>query len=117
MAPLKSTLAVLSALIVKATAARAQESPMPEDIAWKLLELGRVLGGPETAAIYAPLQEKEPYPSVKIERDVKYGTADRNLLDAFMPNAASSPRPGVIFVHGGALVAGGQPRPRTPLFA
>jgi triacylglycerol lipase len=116
MAPLKSTLAVLSALIVTATAARAQESPMPEDIAWKLLELGRVLGGPETAAIYAPLQEKEPYPGVKIERDVKYGTADRNLLDVFMPDAASSPRPVLIFVHGGAFVAGDRREPGTPFF-
>ena len=65
--------------------AAAQQSPMPEDIAWKLLELGRVVDPPKTAALYAPLQQKEPYPGVKVERDVKYGTADRNLLDVFMP--------------------------------
>ena len=110
MAPSKSGLAVLlavvAALIVAATAARAEEGPMPEEIAWKLLEIGRVIDPPKTAAIYAPLQEKEPYPGVKIERDVKYGAADRNRLDIFMPETASSPRPVLIFVHGGAFVTG-----------
>src|SRR5205807_1942905 len=89
-----------------ATAARAEEGPMPEEIAWKLLEIGRVIDPPKTAAIYAPLQEKEPYPGAKIERDVKYGAADRNRLDIFMPETASSPRPVLIFVHGGAFVTG-----------
>jgi triacylglycerol lipase len=80
---------------------------MPEDLAWKLLELGRVIDQPKTAALYAPMQEKEPYPGVRIERDVKYGEADRNLLDIFMPDPAlSSPRPVLIFVHGGAFVGG-----------
>ena len=79
---------------------------MPEDIAWKLLEIGRVIDPLKTAAIYVPLQEKEPYSGVKIERDVKYGAADRNRLDIFMPETASSPRPVLIFVHGGAFVSG-----------
>jgi hypothetical protein len=61
MAPLKSVLAVLAALILAATAARAQGSPMPEEIAWKLQELGRVIDPPKTAPLYIPLQEKEPY--------------------------------------------------------
>jgi len=85
MAPLRSALAILAALIVAATAARAQGSPMPEEIAWKIQELGRVIDPPKTAALYAPLQEKEPYQGVKVERDVKYGPADRNLLDVFAP--------------------------------
>ena len=63
MAPLKSALAVLAMLIVAGTAARAEGSPMPEEIAWKLLELGRVIDPPQTAALYAPLQAKEPYPA------------------------------------------------------
>jgi triacylglycerol lipase len=46
---------------------------MPEDIAWKLLELGHVIDPPKTVELYAPLQEKEPYQGVKVERDVKYG--------------------------------------------
>jgi acetyl esterase/lipase len=116
MAPLKSAFVILATLVVAATAARAQESPMPEEIAWKLLEIGRVVGGPETDAIYAPLQEKEPYSGVKIERDVKYGAADRNLLDVFMPDAGSSLRPVLIFVHGGAFVGGDKRKPGNPFF-
>jgi acetyl esterase/lipase len=118
MAPLKSALAVVATLFVAVTAARAQESPMPEEIAWKLLELGSVIDPPKTAALYAPLQEKEPYPGVKIERDVKYGPADRNLLDVFMPEPAlSSPRPVLIFVHGGAFVGGNKrTAPDSPFY-
>ena len=104
MAVLRSALAVLAAIFV--TTAWAQEGPMPGDIARKLIELGQVIDPPKTAALYAPLQEKEPYQGVKIERDVKYGAADRNLLDVFMPETASSPRPVLIYVHGGAFTAG-----------
>ena len=73
MALTKSALAMLAAMIV--TAAWAEDGPMPEDIAWKLLEIGHVIDAPKTAALYAPLQEKEPYQGVRIERDVKYGAA------------------------------------------
>jgi triacylglycerol lipase len=103
MGLVKWALAITAAMI--ATAAWA-ESPMPEDLAWKLLELGRVIDPPKTAALFAPLQEKEPYQGVKIERDVKYGPADRNLLDVFTPETTSSSQPVLIFVHGGAFVGG-----------
>ena len=97
MTPLRWALAVLAALIVAAPTARAEDSPMPDEIAWKLMELGRVVDPPKTAALYAPLQQKEPYQSVKIERDLKYGTADRNLLDVFMPETLSPTAPGADF--------------------
>ena len=109
MALLKSALAVVAAII--ASAASAQQSPMPEDLAWKLLELGRVIDPPKTAALYAPMQETEPYQGVRIERDVKYGPADRHLLDVFMPEASSSVRPVLIFIHGGAFVGGNKRAP------
>ena len=114
MALLKSTVAVVAAMLV--SAAWAQQSPMSEDIAWGLVELGPVVDLHNTAELYAPLQEKEPYQGVRIERDVKYGAADRNLLDVFMPQAASPPRPVMIFVHGGAFVAGNRREPGTPFF-
>jgi acetyl esterase/lipase len=116
MALLKSALAVVATLIIAVTAARAEGSPMPEEIAWKLLELGRVIDLPKTALLYEPLQEKEPYPGVKIERDVKYGAADRNLLDVFVPETASSPRPVLIFVHGGGFVAGNKRTSGSPFY-
>ncbi len=107
-------LAVLAAMFV--SAAWAEGSPMPEEIAWKLQELGRVIDPPKTAALYAPLQQKEPYLGVKTERDVKYGAAERNLLDVFMPEAASSPRPVLIYVHGGAFTAGNKRGPNGSPF-
>ena len=110
----KPVLAVLTAVIV--TAAWAEEGPMPEEIAWKLLELGHVVDPPNTARLYAPLQQKEPYQGVKVERDVKYGPADRNLLDVFMPEAASTARPVMIFVRGGAFMAGDKHMPGSPFY-
>jgi acetyl esterase/lipase len=111
----KPALAIVMAMFV--SAAWAQQSPMPEEIAWKLLELGRVIDPPKTAALYAPLQEKEPYQGVKIERDVKYGAAERNLLDVFVPETGSSTRPVLIFVHGGAFVGGNKrTTPTSPFY-
>jgi acetyl esterase/lipase len=110
----KPVLAVLTAVIV--TTAWAEEGPMPQEIAWKLLELGRVVDVPNTARLYAPLQQQEPYQGVKVERDVKYGPADRNLLDIFTPESASSPRPVLIFVRGGAFVAGDKHLPGSPFY-
>jgi len=114
MALAKSALAVLAAMI--ASAASAQEGPMPAGIAASLQELGRVIDPPKTAALYAPLQQKEPYPGVRIERDVKYGAADRNLLDVFVPETAASARPVLIFVHGGAFTAGNKRGPNASPF-
>src|ERR1700755_749009 len=101
----RSAVAVLALFLAIAPAA-AQDSPMPDDIAWKLAEIGRTVDPAKTAAIYAPLQQKEPYQGVKVERDVKYGPAERNLLDVVTPEAASAARPVLIFVHGATLVRG-----------
>ncbi len=114
MALSKSALTVLATLI--AGSASAQQSPMPEDVAWKLLELGRVIDPPKTAQLYIPLQQKEPYQDVKTERDVKYGPADRHLLDVFTPEASSSARPVLIYIHGGGFVAGNKRAPGSPFY-
>jgi acetyl esterase/lipase len=116
MATPRSVFLALAALVAMVTTATAQPSPMPSDIAAKLAEMGRVIDPPKTAALYAPLQQKEPYPGVRIERDVKYGAADRNLLDVFMPEAASATRPVLIFVHGGAFIGGNKRMPGTPFY-
>jgi hypothetical protein len=39
------------------------------------------------------MQPKEPHEGVKTERGVKYGPAERHLLDVFTPEANSSARP------------------------
>lgn len=85
--------AVAIAAVAIAGTAWAQPTPMPEDLAWKLLEIGRVIDVPRTDALYAPMQPKEPYEGVKTEREVKYGPAERHLLDVFTPEANSAARP------------------------
>jgi len=116
MASPKLALTILATLMVAATASQAQESQMPAEIAARLSELGRVIDPPKTAALYATLQEREPYQGVRIERDIRYGAADRNLLDVFMPETASSGRPVLMFVHGGAFVRGNKRMPGTPFY-
>jgi acetyl esterase/lipase len=102
----KSALVGVTFVIVAAQTAWAQQSPMPAEIAAKLQELGRVVDASKTGELYAPLQEKEPYQGVKVERDVKYGASERNLLDVFAPEVPSSPRAALIYVHGGGFVRG-----------
>ncbi len=114
MALMRSALAAIAVMWIGS--ACAQQTPMPDDIAWKLLEIGRVIDVPKTAALYAPLQQKEPYAGVKAERDVKYGPADRNLLDVFTPETGSSARPVLIFIHGGGFVAGNKRNPGSPFY-
>lgn len=116
MMSLKSVLMVLSAIIMSTATAWPQQSPMPVQIAAKLQEIGRVVDPPATAPLYAPLQEKEPYHGVKVDRDIKYGPADRNLLDVFAPEAGSSYRPVLIYVHGGGFVAGNKRPPGSPFY-
>ena len=111
MTGLKSGFALIAALL--ASPVTAQQGPMPDDIAWKLVEIGRVVDPPKTAQLYAPLQQKEPYQGVKLERDVKYGPADRNLLDVFTPETTSPARPVLIFIHGGGFTSGNK---RSPAF-
>jgi acetyl esterase/lipase len=109
-------LALALVVAMSAGPASAQQAPMSEDLAWKLLELGRVIDPPKTAALYAPMQEKEPYQGVKVERDLKYGSADRHLLDLFMPEANSAARPVLIYIHGGGFVAGNKRNPGSPFY-
>ena len=89
---------------------------MPVDVAGKLLELGRVIDPPKTAALFAPMQGKEPYQGAKTEREVKYGPADRHLLDVFTPETNSAARPVLIFIHGGGFVAGNKRTPGSPFY-
>ncbi|MCC6947096.1 MAG: alpha/beta hydrolase [Bradyrhizobiaceae bacterium] len=79
---------------------------MPADIAARIRAIGPVTDPPATAAVYAPLHEKEPYAGVKVARHLKYGPDDRHALDVFAPAEAGAPRPVFIFIHGGGYVGG-----------
>jgi triacylglycerol lipase len=81
---------------------------VPPDVAEKLKQIGPVINPSATAPLYAArVVEKEPYAAAQIARDVAYGKNERHLLDVFRAaKAADKPLPVLIFVHGGAFVAG-----------
>jgi acetyl esterase/lipase len=90
---------------------------MPSEIEWKLAEIGAVINPAETAKLYAPLQETEPYPGIKVERDLEYGPDARHVLDVFAPDQENSaPRPVLIYVHGGAFTGGNKREPGSPFY-
>src|SRR5687768_8502438 len=83
---------------------------MPPDLQEKVKAIGPVIDPPKTAAIYAPLQAKEPYAGVRVTRDLKYGPDARHALDVFMPDKADK-APVLIFMHGGGFVGGNKRGP------
>lgn len=97
--------------------ASAQPGGMPAEIEKKLQELGAVINPPETAKLYGQLQEKEPYQGIKVARDLKYGTDDRQALDVFTPDQPpATARPVLMFVHGGGFTAGNKRGPGSPFY-
>jgi acetyl esterase/lipase len=109
--------ALLLAGFALAVPVAAEPTGMPSEIEWKLAELGPVVNPPETAKLYAPLQEKEPYRGVRVTRDVKYGSDPRNALDIFeSEEKVGTPRPVLIFVHGGGFVGGNKHVPGSPFY-
>ncbi len=67
-------------------------------------------------AVYAPFHERAPYPGIQVDRDITYGPHPRQRLDLFRPvdSGSASPRPVVVFVHGGGFVGGDKNRPGSP---
>jgi triacylglycerol lipase len=96
----------------------ALPSQVPEAIEVQLRQIGRVVDPPKTAVLYAPLQQREPYAGVAVTRAVRYGPdAERNLLDVFTPQRADGTlRPVLVFVHGGAFVAGNRRTGNSPFY-
>lgn len=89
---------------------------MPPEIAEKVKAIGPVIDPPKTAAIYAPLQQQEPYQGVKVTRDLKYGADARQALDVFVPDVGGASRPVLMFVHGGGFLAGNKHVPGSPFY-
>lgn len=100
------------------TGSVALPSQVPPAIAQQLQQIGRVVDPPKTAALYAPLQQREPYAGVRVARGERYGPdAERNLLDVFAPEAKPlRPLPVLVFVHGGGFVAGARRTGDSPFY-
>ena len=88
-------------------------SQVPPGIAAGLATIGRVVAPPQTAALYVPVSEREPYAGVVVRRDVPYGADARHLLDVFAPHGGQGARPVLVFVHGGAFVGGSKQEDET----
>ena len=97
-------------------ATAAQPNPKLADIVRKPIEIRNIEEFPKTADGYATEQEEEPYRGIKVERDIKYGPAQRNLLDVFTTETDSSAQPVLIFVHGGAFAAGDKHSAGSPFY-
>jgi acetyl esterase/lipase len=105
---------LLGAGLASVAPARAQ---MPPDIIPQIEALGRVVDPPNTAKIYAPLQESEPYAGIKVARDVSYGDHARNIVDIFRAETAGAAgRPVLMFVHGGGFVRGSKHEPGSAFY-
>lgn len=92
-------------------------SQVPPNISAELVKIGRVVAPPPTAALYAPLQQREPYAGVRVERDQHYGANERHLLDVFTPAAGGgTARPVLVFVHGGAFMGGNKRTGDSPFY-
>jgi acetyl esterase/lipase len=97
--------------------AQAQLSALPPEVAEQVRAMGPVIDPPKTAPIFTPFQQKEPYLGTIVHRDVAYGPDDRNKLDIFIREPQNSQlRPVLIFVHGGAYVAGNKRTGTSPYY-
>jgi triacylglycerol lipase len=102
-------------LIGLAAAIPAAAGEMSPEIAATVKAIGPVIDPEKTAPLFAPLQKKEPYDGVIVERDLRYGSDARNRLDVFHPATADKAlRPILVFVHGGGFTGGDKSRPGSP---
>jgi triacylglycerol lipase len=107
--------ALLTAVLLMPLAALAQSPAQLADIAAKVRALGPVVDVENTARLYRPFQQKEPYPGVQVLRALKYGADERQRLDLFAPaKLPSGPLPVLVFV-GGSL-ADGDKQARAPFY-
>jgi len=86
------------------------------DAAERVRSLGRdilpALAGSQ--ALYAALQEREPYAGIEPVRDARYGPHDRHRLDVFRTTETTGLKPIFVFVHGGGFVGGDKKHPGSP---
>jgi len=96
---------------------QAQEYPgMPANIAAELRDIGPLIEGQRTAALYAPYFSADDYANRKISRDVHYGPHERHVLDIFTNSAEGANKPVVIFVHGGGFRGGSKSAEGSPFY-
>ncbi len=81
------------------------KAQVPEDVRRKLLEIGFGSSLEPSMAIYEPLLEAAPKGDLVIEKNVRYGEHERNLLDIYRPRGIER-APVLVYVHGGGYRSG-----------
>lgn len=102
---------ILLLLTWLASVAQAQVANMPPQVLERLAEVGPGWGKDirgniaKTLEVYTPILAAMPKGGVTVTRDLAYGEDPRHRLDMFRPEGKSGV-PVVVFLHGGAYVAG-----------
>jgi acetyl esterase len=104
--------ALAAAVFIAAASAHAQTSALPPEVQAKLAEIGPNWGADirgnvaKMVEVFTPLLKAAPKSGVEIKRDQKYGLDPKQTLDVFTGPSARARQPVVVFIHGGAYVAG-----------
>jgi acetyl esterase len=88
--------------------ARAESQEMAEVHA-KVRAIGKMWNRDvleKTQPLYVPLLAKASKKGVKVTKDLSYGADPLNKLDVYAPTTKATPRPVVVFIHGGGMSVG-----------
>ena len=90
---------------------------IPASIAAALRQLGAGINPPATAQLYAPLQPREPYAAAAVTRNQAFGSHPLQCLAVFAPaQSGNTPRPILLFVHGGGFIRGDKRDADSPFY-
>jgi acetyl esterase len=78
---------------------------VPNEIRDKLLEIGFGPSLEPSMEIYAPLLEAAAKGDLAIQKDIRYGEHERNLVDVYQPRGVEN-APVLVYVHGGGYSTG-----------
>jgi acetyl esterase len=85
----------------------ASSEPLKSSIEGRIRALGAVLDMPFTQAIYKPLLDRQPREGVKVRRDLRYGSDERQRLDIYEPEAQSAALQSLLLLMpGGGFIRG-----------
>jgi triacylglycerol lipase len=89
-------------------------------IASKIAAIGPAVTPQMVAAtmdLFAPFHTRTDVTSASVRRDLRYGPHERHRLDVFAPaGPIETPKPVLMFVHGGGFIAGDKCAPGRPFY-
>jgi acetyl esterase/lipase len=81
------------------------EAQVPDDVREKLLAIGFGPSLEPSMAIYEPLLAAAPKGDLVVEKDIRYGEHERNLVDVYRPHGVENAAV-LVYVHGGGYRTG-----------